>query len=76
MAREASKEREKKIKHFAASLLRHFHQRNTNGYNTQTTPRFGWKQNEIALFFYFVRGDADMMLLKHAFFVVFNRHAL
>lgn len=37
------KKERKKIKHFAASLLRHLHQRNTNGYNTQTTPRFGRK---------------------------------
>lgn len=47
------KKERKTIKHFAASLLRHLHQRNTNGYNTQTTPRFGRKWNEIARFLFF-----------------------
>lgn len=61
------KERKKKIKHFAASLLRHLHQRNTNGYNTQTTPRFGQKWNEIARFIFFVLCDADTMLSGCAF---------
>lgn len=76
VAWEASKWRKKKeIKHFAASLLKHFHQRNTNGYNTQTMPRFERKWIEIAHLF-FCSWRCEYGAFQTCIFVVFNQHAL